>query len=155
MHTIYRWINLVLEKFLILIFSLLVLDVLVQVIARYIFSNPPSFTEEFARFSLIWLSVLGLAYLSGQREHLTMDYFYKKVTDKKRYALMVVIESLIILFAITVMVFGGGNLVYITISLGQLSSALQVSLGYVYMVVPISGGLIIFYSIFNIANHRS
>ena len=135
---------------MIIIFALLVIDVLGQVFSRYVLSSSPSFTEEFARFALIWLSILGMAYLTGQRAHLTMDYLYNKFSEEKRRKVEIFIELLIMLFAIVVLIIGGGNLVYITLSLGQISSALHVPLGYVYAIVPFSGALIIFYSIYNI-----
>jgi TRAP-type C4-dicarboxylate transport system permease small subunit len=59
---------------------------------------------------------------------------------------------LMLAFALVVMVIGGINLVYITLHLGQTSSALQVPLGLVYSIVPISGCFIIFFSIYHILN---
>jgi TRAP-type C4-dicarboxylate transport system permease small subunit len=155
LESIYNTINKIIEKAMIIIFSLLVIDVLGQVFSRYVLSNSPSFTEEFARFSLIWLSILGMAYLSGQKSHLTMDYLYNKLTEEKRKKVSIMIEFVIMLFSIVVLIIGGGNLVYITLSLGQMSSALHVPLGYVYAIVPFSGVLIIFYSIFNILKERN
>jgi len=55
------------------------------------------------------------------------------------------VYALIMLFALLVLVIGGSRLVYITFILGQKSPALQVPLAWVYMVLPISGLLIIFY----------
>lgn len=155
LETVYKSINKIIEKFIIVIFSLLVLDVLAQVFSRYVLSNSPSFTEEFARFSLIWLSILGMAYLNGQKSHLTMDYLYRKFSEHNRKKVAVVIELLIMLFAVVVLIVGGGNLVFITLSLGQISSALHVPLGYVYAIVPFSGALIIFYSIYNILKAKA
>lgn len=149
-ENVYKSLNKIIEKFMIIIFALLVIDVLGQVFSRYVLSSSPSFTEEFARFALIWLSILGMAYLTGQRAHLTMDYLYNKFSEEKRKKVEIFIELLIMLFAIVVLIIGGGNLVYITLSLGQISSALHVPLGYVYAIVPFSGALIIFYSIYNI-----
>ncbi len=54
------------------------------------------------------------------------------------------------IFALVVMIIGGGNLVYITLKLGQISPALLVPLGFVYAIVPISGAIIIFFSIYHI-----
>ena len=44
------------------------------------------------------------------------------------------------------MVFGGIKLVVTTLFLGQQAAALQMPLGYVYLILPVSGGLIAFYS---------
>ncbi|MBB1489879.1 TRAP transporter small permease subunit, partial [Oceanospirillum sp. D5] len=70
------------EIFLIIIFALLVFDVLFQVFARYVLKGSFSWTEELARFSLIWMSILGAAYLNAKREHLSMDFLYQKFSDK-------------------------------------------------------------------------
>lgn len=149
---IFNWVNKILEWLLIIIFALLVLDVLFQVFSRYILGTSFTWTEEFARFSLIWLTILGAAYLNAKREHLSMDFLYQKfsVTNKKRAS--VLIEIFILLFALIVMVIGGFNLVYTTLHLEQLSGTLRVPLGYVYAIMPISGLLIICFSIYHISN---
>jgi TRAP-type C4-dicarboxylate transport system permease small subunit len=141
-----------LEWSMIIIFALLVLDVLFQVFSRYILGTSFTWTEEFARFSLIWLTILGAAYLNGKREHLSMDFLYEKfsVTNKRKVSIL--IEVFIFLFALIVMVVGGLNLVYTTLHLEQLSGTLRIPLGYVYAIMPISGLLIMCFSIYHISN---
>ena len=63
MEQLHKGINRTIELALLVIFGLLVIDVLWQVFARYVLNRSFSFTEEFARFALIWLSILGAAYL--------------------------------------------------------------------------------------------
>ena len=155
MERIYQNINRIIEVVLIAIFALLVLDVLWQVFGRYVLNQSFSFTEEFARFALIWLSILGAAYLNGKREHLSMDFLLQKLSPEKRAKRMQIIEFLMFVFALVVMVIGGGNLVYTTLYLGQVSPAMHVSLGYVYSIVPISGLLIMFYSVYNLSFYNN
>ena len=151
MQTIYNTLNKIIEGLLVLIFSLLVLDVVWQVTSRYVVGQSSSFTEEFARFSLIWLTVLGAAYINGQKEgHLSMDFLLAKLPPKKQYKRHRVIQTVMAIFALIVMVIGGGNLVYITLKLGQLSPALLIPLGYVYAIVPLCGLIIIFFSTYHI-----
>ena len=149
MTKIYQNINRIIEFVLIAIFALLVLDVLWQVFGRYVLKQSFSFTEEFARFALIWLAILGAAYLNGKREHLSMDFLLRKLSPEKLKKRMQTIEVLMFVFALVVMVIGGGNLVYTTLYLGQISPAMHISLGYVYAIVPISGLLIMFFSVYN------
>ncbi len=155
MNLLYQKINKIIEYLLVLIFALLVIDVLWQVFARYVLNRSFSFTEEFARFALIWLSILGAAYLSGNREHLSMDYLLRNLSPTKRSKRMQIIEICMFVFALVVMVMGGGNLVYTTLYLGQVSPAMHVSLGYVYAIVPISGLLIMFFSVYNIFYYKN
>lgn len=149
MKKAYNLINRIIEAALVIIFALLVIDVLWQVFSRYVLGQSYSFTEEFARFALIWLAILGAAYLNGCREHLSMDFWVQKLSPEQKAKRMKIIEILMLLFALVVMVIGGGNLVYTTLYLGQTSPAMNISLGYVYAIVPISGLLIMFYSIYN------
>ncbi|MEM1323411.1 MAG: TRAP transporter small permease [Bacteroidota bacterium] len=154
MTKLYDLINRFIEYFLVFIFALLVLDVLWQVFGRYVLNQSFSFTEEFARFALIWLSILGAAYLNGKREHLSMDFLVRKLSPEKRRQRMQIIEIMMFVFALVVMVIGGGNLVFTTLYLGQISPAMHVSLGYVYAIVPISGLLVMFYSLYNFIHYR-
>lgn len=149
MKTLHSTLNRVIEFLLVLVFTLLVLDVLWQVFGRYVLGQSFSFTEEFARFALIWLTILGAAYLNGQRAHLAMDYWLNKLSPERKAQRLKLIELLMAVFALVVMVVGGGNLVYTTLSLGQVSAAMNVPLGFVYAIVPISGLLIIFFSFYN------
>ncbi|NOQ92285.1 MAG: TRAP transporter small permease subunit [Flavobacteriaceae bacterium] len=151
---IFNKINRSIEVLLIVIFGLLVLDVLWQVFSRYVLNTSFSFTEEFARFSLIWLSILGAAYLNAKKEHLSMDFLYQKFSEKNQNKVSILIEAFIFLFALVVMVIGGFNLVYTTLHLGQLSGTLRIPLGYVYAILPFCGLLIMFFSVYHISKIR-
>ncbi|MFZ1750421.1 MAG: TRAP transporter small permease [Saprospiraceae bacterium] len=155
METIYQKLNKSIEIFLIVIFTLLVIDVVWQVFSRYVIGQSNSFTEEFARFALIWLSVLGAAYLHGKREHLSMDYLVNKLDEGQKAQRLNRIDIIVMIFAIIVMVIGGANLVYTTLYLGQVSPAMHVPLGYIYSIVPFSGLLIVFYSFYNISHSKT
>lgn len=141
----------ILEWIMILIFGLLVLDVLFQVFSRYILGESFTWTEEFARFSLIWMTIFGAAYLNGKKEHLSMDFLYQKFSKSNQKKVAILIEVLIFLFALVVMVIGGLNLVYTTLHLEQLSGTLRIPLGYVYAIMPFSGFLIMCFSMYHIS----
>ncbi len=147
---LYERVKFLMEAFLVFLFGLLVIDVLWQVLSRYFLKGSYSFTEELARFLLIWLSVLGAAYLNARREHLSMDFIYDKLSKRKQFYLSVFGEAVIFLFAFLVMLVGGSNLVYTTMRLEQLSGTLQIPLGYVYSILPLSGFLIMCFSVYHI-----
>jgi TRAP-type C4-dicarboxylate transport system permease small subunit len=143
-------LNQVLESVLVFFMSVLVIDVLWQVISRYLLTNPSSFTDELAGFLLIWLGLLGAAYLAGRKEHLAIDILLQKTRESRRKNLEFVIHLCIFLFAFLVMFSGGSWLVYTRFMLKVQSAALQLPLGYVYLALPLSGSLIMYYSIYNI-----
>lgn len=134
---------------------LMVLSVLWQIFSRYLVQNPSSFTEELSRFLFIWIGILGAAYASGQQTHLAIDILPPKLNPPNRMKLRIGINILIILFSLTVLIIGGGNLVYVNYLLGQSSAALNVPLSWVYIVVPISGLLVIYYKINEIIHSKT
>jgi len=143
-------LNRVLEVFLVVLMSVLVIDVLWQVFSRYLLSSPSSFTDELAGFLLIWVGVLGAAYVAGRKEHLAIDILVQKSPPDRQRRLQFLIHALILLFALFVMVIGGSSLVYTRFVLEVKSAALQLPLGYVYIVLPLSGLIIIYYEILHI-----
>ncbi|MCJ8167014.1 TRAP transporter small permease [Pontibacter sp. E15-1] len=135
---------------LVILMGTMALNVLWQVGSRFILRSPSSFTDELARYLLIWVSLLGASYVTGKKMHLAIDILPSKLEGRKQRNLNVLIHLLVAIFALLAMVWGGIKLVYITLTLHQTSAALNVPLGYVYLVVPLSGLLIIYYSLANL-----
>ena len=150
-----RTLDKILGTFLVILLVLMVLAVLWQIFSRYLMNSPSSFTEELARFLFIWIGILGAAYASGQQAHLAIDILPPKLDPLNRRRLRIGINLLIILFSLTVLVIGGGNLVYVNYLLGQSSAALNVPLSWVYSIVPVSGILVIFYKAHEIVNSKT
>ncbi len=138
-----RWLS----RILMVLMAVSVFNVLWQVFTRFIMKHPSSYTEELARFLLIWVGMLGAGWASGQKMHLAIDYFTMKLKPHVQRYVGLFIQSMVFLFAFSVMVVGGIRLVMITLELNQTSAALQVKLGYVYTVLPISGIIIMFYAV--------
>ncbi|MFD2035918.1 TRAP transporter small permease [Belliella marina] len=132
---------------LIFLMGSMVLNVTWQVLSRYIFQNPSSFTDELSRYMLIWLGMLGAAYVAGQNQHLAIDIVLRKLEGKAKMKLQILINVLIIVFALAAMIMGGSNLVYITYLLGQKSATLQIPLAYIYSIIPASGLLVFYYQV--------
>ncbi len=143
-------LNRVLEVFLVFLMSILVVDVLWQVFSRYLLSSPSSFTDELAGFLLIWVGVLGAAYVAGRQEHLAIDILLQKSPPARRKKIQYFIHVVIFLFSLSVMVVGGVILMYTRFVLQVKSAALQLPLGYVYFILPISGLIIMYYEVIHI-----
>lgn len=146
MH-IRKKVDTLLGTFVTAIMGILVLNVLWQVASRFILGHPSSFTDELAGYLLIWVGLLGAAYATGQKQHLAIDLISNKLSIQNQKRLQTFINILIFVFAVVVLLIGGANLVYITFHLNQISSALQIPVGYVYLAIPVSGLFIIYYAI--------
>ncbi len=141
-----------LEWVLVFLLSVLVLDVLWQVASRYVLNSPSSYTDELAGYLLIWVGLLGAAYVAGKKEHLAIDLLLQRSSENRRFKLEIIISIVVILFAIAVMIIGGSWLVYTRFYLSVKSAALGMPLGFVYLVLPISGLLIAYFDIDNLYN---
>ncbi|MCB0641696.1 MAG: TRAP transporter small permease [Phaeodactylibacter sp.] len=130
---------------LVFLMALMTVDVLWGVLTRYALGSQASWSEELARFLLIWIGILGAAYASGQNLHLAIDLLMPKLEEDNQRNLKRAINVLVIVFALLVMVVGGIRLMYITQVLGQLSPALRIPMWMVYSIVPVSGLLVIYY----------
>ncbi len=71
--TLYRWAISIERAVGILLMVGVFALVLLQVITRYVFDSPLSWTEEVARLNLVWLTFLAAAYVTSRRSHITVD----------------------------------------------------------------------------------
>lgn len=119
-----------------------------QVLSRFILKNPSTFTEELLRYSLIWLAMLATAYVVGKSEHIAISFLRDKLDEDSGFKLDIVIQAFFLLFSATIMVYGGAKAV--TLTMAQISPALHVPMGFVYLALPLSGVFILVYSSINI-----
>ncbi len=140
----------ILGKILVVIMSVMVINVLWQVATRYLVGTPSSFTDELARYLMIWLGLLGAAYVSGKNMHVAIDILPSKASLPVQRRIKIFVSIVLIIFALAALVIGGLRLVYISYILGQKSPALQIPLALVYLVIPISGLLIIYYKMLDL-----
>lgn len=127
--------------------ALMVLDVTWQIITRFFTDSPSSWSEEVARFLLIWIGLLGAAWAYRQRAHLGLSYLVEKFGQESQIKIAIFSYLMAVLFAISVMIYGGSQLVILTLELNQLSASLGIKIGYVYMIIPISGLMITLYAL--------
>lgn len=137
----------VLAVFLIALMSALVLSVVWQVLSRYILSSPSSATEEIARYLMIWVGLLGAAYAFRLRMHLGLNIITEKLQGRSKRNAEIIGLIAAAIFAIAVMIIGGGKLVFLTAELHQTTAVLGIPTAYVYSVIPLSGFLICIYVI--------
>ena len=147
MQKMKRVLDRFLETLLMASVAVLVIDVLWQVFTRFVIGRPSSWTEELATFLLIWVSLLGAAVALGRGAHLGIDYFTNMLPKNTRIQTEIFVFAVVSLFSFLVMFVGGISLVMQTLALEQISGALLVPMGYVYLAVPISGAFLVLYSL--------
>ena len=146
MNRLVRVMDLLLTRALVILMLGLVGAVLFQVVSRYVFSSPGSWTVEVARFLLIWISLLGAVYAFRNGAHLGLDLLPQKLAQPAGDRLRRFIAVLVFVFSAAVLVVGGGGLVWLTWDLAQYSAVLGLPMSLVYSVIPVSGLLICLYA---------
>jgi TRAP-type C4-dicarboxylate transport system permease small subunit len=128
------------ETAVVALFAVLTAAVFVQVVARYVFNQPPAWTEEVARFCQVWIILLTASICVRKGSHLAVDYLGPVLPLGARRAVALFTGALIALYAAVVAIWGT-RLAFIG-SL-QTSPALQLDMGWVYLVFPLAGGLML------------
>ncbi len=142
-----RRLSSALQVVALVLMALLVLDVVWGVVTRYVFDEQAKWTEELARFLLIWVSLLGGAVAYRNREHLGIDFLVTKLDSGVRSGTRLMTEVLSCIIVFVVLIVGGVQLVIDALYLEQTTAALGWQMGYVYLVVPIVGVLMFLFSI--------
>lgn len=114
-----------------------------QVIGRYVLGSQPSWTDEALRFMLIWLTMIGAPLAHGLNRSMLVTFFVDKMSPRNKLRNSIFVESLIIVFAIVVLIIGG--LMYSKIGLSEISASLGIRMTWVYISLPVSGVLFIIY----------
>lgn len=147
MLSIQNMIVSILKRLVIFLLSSIVIVVSIQVFLRFVVGSSSSITEELARFLLIWIGLFGGAYGYYSNAHLGLDIVTNKLKGTQKLLVAMLAHLLIMIFAVVVMVLGGISLVTLTLDPVQLSAAMQIKMAYVYLAVPISGTMIVFFSL--------
>lgn len=145
LQSIQRVLTPLLEWTVITLVVVLVLDVLWGVFTRFVMQSPSRWTEEVARLLLIWVSLLGAAVAFQRREHLGFDYVVKQLDPAAQRLLALVAQCVVIAFTLAVLVYGGYVLVSETLEANQVTPALGIRMGHVYLALPLSGFFIVLY----------
>ncbi len=148
LEKIRKVIDVVLSYACAFLFALMVVVGTYQIVTRYFFNSPSTISEELLTYSFTWMALLSSALVFGKRDHMRMGFIADKLTGTPKKVLEIVIELMILVFTAGVMVWGGYTIMQL--SMTQITASLGIPMGIVYIVLPLSGVLIVIYSVLNI-----
>ncbi len=126
------------------LFAVLVCVVFIQVVSRYVFNQPPAWSEELARYLQVWIILLTSPLCIRKGSHLAVDYFRHKLSSSAQLRLDILIGQLITVYVTAVTVFG---VRLVVVGRFQISPAMGIPMSVVYAVLPLSGALMFWESI--------
>ncbi|MDE4146570.1 TRAP transporter small permease [Phaeobacter gallaeciensis] len=115
-----------------------------QIVFRYIFNSPLSWSEELATFQFVWATLLAASYGVRAREHLRLTLLADALPQTPRVWLEAFCLCLVAVFGVF-LVTNGWRLASLVWS--NTSAAIGYPIGYLYLSVPISGALIALHSL--------
>lgn len=126
----------------------MVIVALLGIFTRVVVGRQASFTVEYLRYALLWVSLFAGAYCFGQNGHIAITFLKDKFKGKSLLVLNVFTQFTIIFFAVAILIYGGYK--GVIMGMNEISPTLHVKVGYIYLALPVSGIFIIFYSIVNL-----
>ncbi len=116
---------------------------IVQVIARYVFSNSLYWSEETIFYALIAMSFVTASMGVRYGVHISVEVLQAFLGPKLARFFRLIASVLGVVFAVT-LIYYGWRLFVNTNNMGQLSPAMQIPVAYVYLIIPISGVFMFF-----------
>lgn len=132
--------------------AILVLDVLLGVVSRYVMGSQVPWTEELACLLLVWSSFFGIALAFNSRSHLGIDLVVNMMSDTPRKTAATIAHLVTLAFTVTAFLYGGCFLLHKAMFVTRnVMPALQIPDAVMYLPIPVCGLFILFFEIRNFA----
>jgi len=139
------------EFFIVPLFIIMNLSIFSQVIMRKVFNNSLSWSEELARYCLIWMVFFGISYGVKRQRHIKIDLIYDRLSEKNKKILRIFANIVFIAFGLIILVYGQ-KIALKLFMLKQSSPALHIPMGALYSAAPVGLGLSVIRLLQNIVN---
>jgi TRAP-type C4-dicarboxylate transport system permease small subunit len=136
-----RWslrVNWLVERVCVALLVLLVLDVWLGVLVRYVIPLPLTFTEELARYLMIWMALLAVSSGIAYREHIGVEFVFSRLPALVRRWLAVAFDVIAFLFFFALFWYGIG---FAERGFSRLTMIYAIPKGYPFLGVPLAAGL--------------
>ena len=132
--------------------AILVLDVLLGVVSRYVVGSQVPWTEELACLLLVWSSFFGIALAFDSRSHLGIDLIVNMMPDAPRKTAATIAHLVTLAFTVTAFLYGGCFLLHKAMFVTRnVMPALQIPDAVMYLPIPVCGLFILYFEIRNFA----
>ncbi|MBA1334774.1 MAG: hypothetical protein HPY66_0394 [Firmicutes bacterium] len=123
---------------------IMVIVIFLQVIFRFIIKSAIPWSEELARYLLVWTSFLGASIGIKRKGHIGVEAVVQVLPPGVRTIVSLIANGLSMVFFVVIIVYGYKILKVVSI---QLSPAMEISMAVPYSAIFVSGLLMLLYSI--------
>ncbi len=133
-----RRMNWLVERFCVLLLILLVLDVWLGVMVRFVLPVKWTFTEELARYLMIWMALLAVSSGISYREHIGVLVLFERFPPAVRKWLAVAFDIAAFGFFAILLVYGVG---FVERGFSRYTMINEIPKAYPFMGIPLAAGL--------------
>jgi len=133
-----RKVNWYVERACVALMVLLVLDVWLGVVVRYVVAVPVTFTEEAARYLMIWMALLAVSSGISHREHIGMLVIFERFPPVVRKWLAVAFDVAAFVFFALILVHGVG---FVERGFSRYTMINEIPKAYPFMGVPLAAAM--------------
>ena len=138
-------LHLIMRRVAVFAVCVMFLTVVVQIIARYVFSSPPVWTEDVARYAMVWTGLLGATLSFKTRlDAVLMNSVFPKRPNYLGYLADAIQSAAVLIFVLPVVYFcfiglrGGFAKGYLARQSGLTADTLGIPMVWISMAVPLS-----------------
>lgn len=113
----------------------MVVILMAHILARYVFNNSLTWSEELLKILLVWFGLLSVSVLAARREHVAIVVFKEHMPKKVADILTKVTQVITVLICLVVIYVG---VQYILSAGHRPTPALRLPYGYAYAAIPVS-----------------
>jgi len=146
LHYIEDKLNMLAAVIAIMTFAVMSVLVCMQVISRYFFSYSFQWAEEMGRYLFIWSTMLASACATHAHLHIGVDILVNNLRGKAQLAVKLIAQIFLIIAVYILTVYGAEQTMDV-ISAGQTATSFPVSAGVLYLSIPVSGVLMLYYAV--------
>jgi len=139
-------IEMAVGSFCVLIYGAMIVAALLGVAFRYIMLSPFEWTEELARFLMLWLGFLGMNIALRKNQHIAINFFGDRLPPGLSRFMGYCIDVLVALFLYYLLKQG----YLMTTRTLMTASTLGISMFWIYMAVPLGALLTVIQLILNV-----
>ena len=134
----------VVDVLVVFLFLIIFASVLLQIFLRYLLNFPLTWSEELSRYLFIMVCFLGWTLATRNKSHIKINFILDALPQKIRFTVKIFVQMLVLVFA-AALVYLGSRMTYRSIDVPSIT--LFFGFAYIYAFVPISGAIILFYTI--------
>ena len=134
------------------LFFAMIFVVLAAIFNRLTFNRQMAWSDEFSRYTFIWMTFIAAAYAVGKKAHIGVTALLDRLPPKANYWIQLLLYILGTLFSATIFWYSI-QIMKTQASYGQLSPSMRLPMQYAYLGMAVGGGFMVLHFVLQIISH--